>query len=286
MRKSLQKSLIIAGFAFISMNAHATVGGPTYIHSFTYNPANESVYYVETSYNGRGCPPILKRISLNTNKIDTVYSCGQAEKLNDPYDSIKEIEKITAGFKKLSQINLSKNAIQIDVNYYKDVNVEYPVVKEFVSTIYQEDNAVATQTITGCTLDQPFTYAGYAIPGFNQKIIMLVSGIEDCFEGGYISESPVVVGSLINLNKEFSPSNNKSDSALVQSVATRTVFESEKIVVSPNSSSTVATTSEIEVVSTTTPDTSPEGKKILLYTLSALVVGVFVGSMMRKNKIQ
>lgn len=268
------------------MNVQATVGGPTYIHSFTYNPANESVYYVETSYNGRGCPPILKKISLNTNVIDTVYPCDQAEKLSDPYDSIKEIAKITAGFKKLSQINLSKNAIQIDVNYSKDVNAGYPVVKEFVSTIYQRDKAVATQTVTGCTLDQPFTYAGYAIPGFDAKIIMLVSGIKDCFEGGYISELPVVVGSLTNLDKEFSPSNNKSDSALVQSVATRTVFESENIAVSPISSSTPATTSEAETVSTTTPKTNSDSRKILLFTLAALLVGVIAGSKIRKNKIQ
>ena len=65
---------------FVSENARATVGGPTFIREFKYNPLDESVYYIQTSESGRGCPPGLHKISLNTSQSQVVYSCDQGEK--------------------------------------------------------------------------------------------------------------------------------------------------------------------------------------------------------------
>ncbi len=83
--------------------ANATVGGGSYIHSFKYNPLDESVYFIRNDMGGRGCPPELIKISLNTGKEQTVFSCDMGEKLRtnnsyDPSSVTSEIDKLTTGF--------------------------------------------------------------------------------------------------------------------------------------------------------------------------------------------
>ncbi|MDP3996511.1 MAG: hypothetical protein Q8P86_02360, partial [bacterium] len=62
-------------------SSFATVGGPTYISDFKYNPADESVYYIVNSQSGRGCPPELAKISLNSGISEMALSCDEGEKI-------------------------------------------------------------------------------------------------------------------------------------------------------------------------------------------------------------
>ena len=100
--------LIVFGILFTAGNAYATVGGPTFLYDFKYNPADESVYYTLHSESGRGCPPELKKVSLNTLKHSVVYSCAEGEKLAIDDSNIvrNKINEITSGFKNLIPINL------------------------------------------------------------------------------------------------------------------------------------------------------------------------------------
>lgn len=243
MKKIAHFTLVLSAFVFATalftgQSVEATVGGPTFVYSFKYNPQNESVYFVEHSMSGRGCPPELKKISLNTSKVETVYSCDEGEELmleTGSYDNelvLAEIRDITADFKDLSQINLSDNKISVDIDLVRDNYLEgspdWLLGRDFVATIYQSGKEVLRQEVSGCESDQSFTYAGYAIPGFEKKIIMLVSRTEDCFEGGYVGEELLVVGGLNDLDKSYATNYQKGDSALIASEATLVVFEADE----------------------------------------------------------
>lgn len=281
MRNTTYKTLTLAILIFTSHTASATVGGPTYIHSLTYNPKDESVYYIENALNGRGCPPVLKKISLNTAKIDTVYSCDEGEKLSDYNQAIIKINAITKGFKNLSQISLPSNAIEVDVDFVKNSSTEYPEVKEFEAQIFQNKTKLTAQAITGCLLEQPFSFAGYAIPGFNAKIIMISSAKKDCFEGGYIGELPIVVGGVANLDKNYANANNKSDNALASSSGTLTVYEKDTVApyVAPATTTATETTATI-------PDEPEEGSNLLIRSIQILAIlglGVLIGKVIKRK---
>lgn len=276
------KTLLLLGLIFLSHGANATVGGATYLHTFTYNPANESVYFIENDQSGRGCPPILNKISLNTGKIDTVFSCDDGAALPEYDQAMVEIKKITAGFKPLTQISLPANNIKADIDFIKNTTVDYAQKLEFSANVFQNDVKVLDKTIYGCEKNQPFTFGGYAIPGFNAKIILLLSATGDCFEGGYIEEQLFVVGGLTNLNKSYTPTISKSNSALVASPATLTVLESDEI-----DSSTASSTAVVpETVSTTSIPKAAEPIStltILMITALALILGIAAGRTMIKR---
>lgn len=215
----------------------ATVGGPTFVGIFKYNPLDESVYYILHNNNGRGCPPELMRISLNTGKKEIVYSCEEGEKLleKNNYDiSVvnSEIDKIIKDYKPLSQISMKDNQISVDVNFLN--SEKYPsgvggiMMSNFTASVYQNNIKVTDLSIVGCNKEQPFFFAGYAIPGFEKKIILLLSSLGDCFEGGYINEKLYVIGGVSDLNKTFY-SKMKDLSALISSSGTLVVYEPEKI---------------------------------------------------------
>lgn len=235
MKKIFVISAFVLGVFAITGIAKATVGGPTYIHSFKYNPANESVYYTEASYSGRGCPPVLMKMSLESGKLETVYSCDQGEKLlstgaYDPSRVSAVINDMTSGFKGLSLINLRKNNITIDVNFVKTekLSPELDQIRNsvFTATIYQNGKKLTDLQIRGCNKEQPFTFAGYAIPGFEKKIVLLLSTKSDCIEGGYVGESMYVLGGMSSINKEY-VSYYKGDSAFVPNEGTLTVYEED-----------------------------------------------------------
>lgn len=227
-------------------HASATVGGPTVLHGFTYNPTDESVYYIQNSFSGRGCPPILKKISLNSGNISDVYSCEQGEKdayKNGVYDAslaMTEINKIINGFKPLSPISLKDNSLSIDVNFINSEKSSYTppeiIRSNFSALVYQDSKKVTDFTLTGCTTKQPFLFEGYAIPGFEKKIVLLSSTKGDCIEGGYTNETIHVVGGLRTIQKEFYTTTAKGVSALVPHEGTLLVYEPETI--SPTSQNT------------------------------------------------
>lgn len=232
-------SFVIISSIFVFTKTQATVGGETVIYNFKYNPIDESVYYIKQSYSGRGCPPELIKLSLNTGKDEVVYSCDEAEKLSTESDwpsfsgANFEINKIIDGFKSLTAIDLKKNNISIDVNFTKaeifEDNPEYIIRREFIANIYQNNKKISEFKIAGCNLEQPFTFQGYAIPGFEKKIILLLSTKGDCFEGGYVYETLHIAGGIENLDKSSIGNFYKSTSLLVPNEGNLVVFKSDII---------------------------------------------------------
>lgn len=227
--------LLTAAIALIfggALQVHATVGGPSYIYDFKYNPADESVYYIQNSQSGRGCPPILMKISLNSGKYETVLSCDQGEVLLQSSASgvNRKIEEITKNFKALTPLNLPKNNIAVDVDFLRTETISpedsWVIKSHFTAEVLQNKKAVTEFPITGCTREQPFTFAGYAIPGFDKKIMLLLSAKGDCWEGGYTYESLHVIGGVDKLDKT-NAGDYKWNQPLVPSEATLVVFEKD-----------------------------------------------------------
>ena len=215
-------------------NVQATVGGPSFIYDFKYNPQNESVYYKYVSEGGRGCPPELMKISLNDGKVETVFSCDDGEKYNYELPTVDAaINKITESFKQLTPLNLRESNITIDINFLNSENYS-PEFNEllrrnFNVSVYQNNIKVTDFTISGCKMDQPFVFAGYAIPGFDKKIILLSSAVDNCNEGGYIYEILNVVGGVDNLKKDYWSNSYKGSSALVPNEGSLVIYEADKI---------------------------------------------------------
>lgn len=279
----LYLSSIILGVFFVANGVFATVGGPTFIHTFKYNPSDESVYYIQKSESGRGCPPELMKISLNSGKSQVVFSCNEGEKLrggNYDYNGISPVDahinKIIQNFKDLTPINLKDNKISIDVSFvnYENISPELPEIKNanFVASVYQDNKKVIDLPISGCNLEQPFVFAGYAIPGFEKKIVLLLSTKGDCFEGGYIYESLYVVGGLNNLDKTYL-NYYKGQGPLVPNEGTLVVFESDNV----NNENEIIIDPELS-----TENSSPRGIfYIVIASIIALGLGYFFG---RKKK--
>ncbi|MEI7424811.1 MAG: hypothetical protein WCK10_01685 [Candidatus Staskawiczbacteria bacterium] len=72
-------------------------------------------------------------------------------------------------------------------------------------------------------------FCGYAIPGFDKKIILLSSAVSNCNEGGYIYETLNVVGGVDNLKKDYWSNSYKGSSALVPNEGSLVVYEADKI---------------------------------------------------------
>jgi len=258
----------------------ATVGGPTFIYDLRYNPQDESVYYTKVSESGRGCPPELMKISLVSGQSQVVFSCSDGEKLtaSSGYEFslvAEEINKIVSNFNNLAQINLKKNKISIDVSFvdYKKYGPETNEIQSanFIASVYQDNKKVIDLPITGCNLEQPFTFAGYAIPGFDKKIVLLLSTKGDCWEGGYTYESLYVVGGLDNLDKTSFSNDYKTASALTPNEGTLVVFEADKLSNTNNSN----TLQNIYLYSIG-----------LLAVLISVLVGIILGKLFaKKNNI-
>jgi len=260
----------------------ATVGGPTYIGAFTYNKADESIYFTYISQSGRGCPPVLNKISLVTEKVDTVFSCDQGEVLvgtdyTQGANKVNaEIARITSGFKDVTPINLSKNDIQVDIDFVRSEPIEpgseWMIQSFFTAKVYQNNTLVDEFTLTGCTKEQPFTIAGYAIPGFEKKLILLVSTKSDCWEGGYTGESLYVIGGIDGVNRTPPGEYKTTQAPLVPSEATLVVFEQDKVIAT-----------NIDPAATSTNNGEVAGKTIrgtlymVLGAIIALIVGLIVG---------
>lgn len=263
--------------------SHATTGGPTYIYSFKYNPANESVYFVQQDEGGRGCPPELLKMSLSTGKIDVVFSCSQGESLMSANSAAgvapvtTAINNIVKDFKDLTPISLPKNNITIDVNFVNSEKLspgdEWIVRSRFTATVFQYASQIAEIPIVGCAIDQPFVFAGYAIPGFEKRIVLLLSTKGDCFEGGYINETLYSVGNIGHLDRTQANDSGKIASPLVLSAATLVVFERDNV------SANIATTDNAKPVDiATTIATTQISPQCNSYPLMLLVVAAMIGT--------
>ncbi|MCC2631257.1 MAG: hypothetical protein K0S38_1066 [Candidatus Paceibacter sp.] len=272
--------LVLGGLTVSITNVHATVGGPTFIHTFTYNPQDESVYYVEESHSGRGCPPELIKMSLSSGKHQTVFSCDKGEQLlsDGNYDITRvpnEINKIITNFKFLTPIHLKSNKISIDVAFIgtEKIASDSEEIKgaTFTASIYQDTKKIADVPIYGCNKDQPFTFAGYAIPGFEKKIVLLVSTKGDCFEGGYTDETLYVVGGIQHLDTKNSINFYKGPSALAPHEGTLVIYEADKL----ETSVTLATSSNV--------NPTEDAQKFSILTLIVVaLVSVVIGALIGK----
>jgi len=239
----MEKIIILVVFILLTplfpVKVEATVGGESLIYNFKYNPADESIYYIFQSDSGRGCPPELMKLSLNSEKTETVLSCSQGESLlsesnNYDYSSVGlEIERITKDFKPLTTLDLKLNNIAIDVNFISAENysseINEVMRRYFTALVYQGNNKVKELSMVGCNLNQPFTFQGYAIPGYNKRIALLLSTKGNCFEGGYANESLYTVTGVDNLNKTVTTNFFKSSSALTPNEGNLVIYESDNI---------------------------------------------------------
>lgn len=297
--------LFLALIILLSGNiVSATTGGPTYINNLKYNPQNESVYYMQYDYGGRGCPPELMKISLVDGKTEAVYSCDQAEKVLSPYYQAgqdfnagllkvsTEINKIVANFKELSPINLKKNNIDIDLQFVKSENFEFDpeYIKNsiFNATVSQNGKKIMEKTISGCNTEQPFTFMGYAIPGFDKKIIVLLSAKGDCFEGGYTRESLFVVGGLDNLQKEYL-NYYKGDDPLTPNEGTLTIYANETTLNTNTDekpeSVTITETMDKDYLNNPIYELFNNSKPIIsVFIIGAIILGFILGRVIKRNK--
>lgn len=271
--------VLIFGGGLVS-SVQATVGGPTYIYDFRYNPQDESVYYTEVSESGRGCPPELMKISLVSGQPQVVFSCSDGEKLSSASLVSFEINKITKDFKQLTPLNLRENNIAIDINFLNSENyspeLDELLRRNFNTSVYQNNKKVADFTISGCKMEQPFVFAGYAIPGFDKKIILLSSAVSNCNEGGYIYETLHVVGGVDNLKKDYWSNSYKESSALVPNEGTLVVFEAEKL-----SNSTPNAPSQ-----DTKNFNSSQNIYLYLIGVLAVVISIFIGIVLGRLSVK
>ncbi len=288
MKTTLSNIALIAILSLGFINtAHATTGGPNFIYDFKYNHADESVYFTRSDQSGRGCPPELFKISLETRNSSIVYTCDMGEAIvnqsnNYNYDLVRQaIQNITNTFKPLTVIDLKKNNIEIDLQFVKEEKYQGDDSvrsRTFKGVVYQNNQKVDEFILSGCSIDQPFIFQGYAIPGFEKKIMILSSTRSDCVEGGYIGESIKVVGGVDNLDKSYAQYNYKSASALVASESTLIVFEAD----------TVSTTTETETPEENNPGATETTSKRAIYTTIVSVIlvlgaGFLIGQKMNRK---
>ena len=195
MKRIFRICIILAFFSTVSI-VSATVGGEKHMDSFTYNPANESVYYIKSDFGGRGCPPELFKMSLVSGKTDIVIPCG--DDMNDVLN--RKIQAATSGFKPLIPFELGTHAIAINVAFVRSEQYSPEIdeisMSHFTATVYQDEKKVYDFPVQGCSAGQPFTFQGYSIPGYDKKIIVRLTTKGDCFEGGYKYDTAHVVGGV------------------------------------------------------------------------------------------
>lgn len=287
-------------FAFIIASSlptisHATTGGPTYIYSFKYNPANESVYFVQQNESGRGCPPELLKMSLSTGKTDVVFSCSQGESLISANSATgvasvtTAINNIVKDFKDLTPISLPKNNIAIDVNFVKSEKLSptdnWIARSQFTAEVSQDANKITDVLIVGCASDQPFVFAGYAIPGFEKRIVLLLSTKGDCFEGGYTNETLYSIGNINHLDRTQANDSWKTASPLVPSAATLVVFERDNM----STNATATNNNQVDTATTTAAAQSAESNSypqifLAVAAIIGAIIGFILGALIFRNR--
>lgn len=222
------------------------------------------------------------KTSLVAEESQIAYSCDQGEQLlaNGDYDNSRvysEINKITDGFKNLTPISLKENKISIDVAFVKNETYS-PASNEFSGAIfdvsvYEDTVKIKNMSVQGCNTEQPFTFEGYAIPGFNKKIVLLLSTKGDCFEGGYIKETIHVVGGLDSVSKNTTITSFKNETALSPHEGTLVVFESDEV-----------TGADEKEVATPSPSISTNSSPLITLIIAAILLGTFFGRLSKKKQ--
>jgi hypothetical protein len=283
-------------FAFsITNNVFATVGGSTLLYNFKYNPADESVYYTQIDESGRGCPPTLRKISLVDESVQTVFSCEQGEDLIDNnwenrYLIDQKINEITNQFKDLLPISLKENNFNIDVKFLTEKYIgdeeQYLIGRIFSTEIYQNGEIIDQKEISSCDSEDPFLFEAYSIPGFEKKILLLMSAKRDCVEGGYVSDSVYIVGGVKNLNKDVPVNIFKTISPIQPNKHTLIVYEADgipdKITVEDDNNNEAAGKNNF------LSNLFSQDKIYLFAVIGAIIflVGLFIGKTVSSRKVK
>ncbi|MEK6809484.1 MAG: hypothetical protein AABY40_02320 [Nanoarchaeota archaeon] len=181
-------------------NVSATVGGPTTIDRLSYKSSENSLYYVVNDGGGRGCPPIIEKLNLSTKERTQVKTCNEIESTYyrdensaTSYNQFIEDTFKYPAVKALPIISLTKNNISILVEYVGEHKFdEYNVSSDFRATILQGNQKKGAIDFIGCYKDQPDVFKGYIIPDTN-KMVLEISRIGDCFEGGYTKDDVYIL---------------------------------------------------------------------------------------------
>jgi hypothetical protein len=286
MKKLILFVLAFAIFSIGATQAHATTGGPTYVYYLKYNPADASLYYTEQSDSGRGCPPELKKISVVTGQASTVISCDDAESIDVPNGVETEIAGITDSFSDAAAINLEKNNIDIILTFAGEEKItdDYVLKNHFIAHVYQDGVSVGEFPVEGCSINQPFLFAGYALRGLNKKLVLLLSTKGDCMEGGYIRESLRVISATVKDRTPIAGSYKTRD-PLVPSEDTLIVYSEESHRPSSTDPSPTPTPFPTPTTAPVTPVTSTDDTSEITIAIVAalfLIIGVILGHHAKK----
>ncbi len=198
---------VLAVFSFLTSTekAFATVGGPTYISGIASDTTNKFLYYTVNDNGGRGCPPIIHKVDLNTLQDAPVKSCDDFEK-EFPYTEAglqaynQFISGVYQNLSYLGSVSLEKNNITVDVKFISEEvqyegDYDYLGWTNFRARISQDGVELGSIDFRGCAEEQPHIFEGYMIPN-SDKMAFLISNKGDCFEGGYVKEILHVIGGV------------------------------------------------------------------------------------------
>ena len=194
---------VIFSLFLSSEKVFATVGGQTYISQIAYNASDDSVYYIENNYGGKGCPPIIHSVNLSKIQDVDVKTCDEVlQEFFSNYSARSGenegrynefIAGIYQNLLNLGGVSLKKNNIDIRVEFLSErIEAGEKFWTEFRATITQDSKEIAKLDFRGCVKDQPHIFEGYRIPNTDAMAI-LISNKGDCFEGGYVQEILKVV---------------------------------------------------------------------------------------------
>ncbi len=274
--------LIICSGIFLGVSqVKATTGGPTFIYNLTFNPADSSVYFLERSEGGKGCPPELKKISLLDEIITDVISCDMAGML-DKSELDLEINTITSNFKDVTMLLLPRNSIAFDVSQVRTEMLSDGWVSrtEFLVTVYQNGKQIGQFPATGCSANQPFVFGGYLARGITKKFILILSTKGDCFEGGYSKDTIHVING-ITIEDKSSYGDAKSDKPLTKNEATIVVNiadQSTKTTATPTSQYT----QDLPVYSSSDSKRSTTDVTTAILAAAFTILGVVLGYHIKK----
>jgi hypothetical protein len=295
MKKHLSLLVIILSvfsLLILSEKVLATVGGPTYISEIAYNSSNNSVYYLENDYGGKGCPPVIHQINLTNNQDTEVKTCDQvfqeyfknySEENNQKYRQF--ISNFYKNLSYIGSVSLKKNNIGVSVDSLSErVEAGEKYSTEFRAILTQDNKEVAKIDFRGCDKEQPHIFEGYRIPN-SDAIAVLISNKGDCFEGGYIRETLHLVKGIkyhdTNIVRGF-----KEAAATEPNLGNMIVYASSKDVVNNNNTdnSTNTSTNQSEV---TQSDQQTQSKNLItvsiLIGIVALIVGILLGYLIGKR---
>ena len=285
----LSFALICLSLGLFIQTAHATVGGPTYVYDLKFDAKTNTIYYSEQNYGGKGCPPELKAIPLETQISQIIISCDSGLDASQQAQEAK-MASFTAGLPSLVPLNLNKNNITVTLENLgpEKLTDTWTLKYNFIAHVSQNGEEKTKFPLSLCNPNESVNINGYPIPGIRDTIAIVVSGKSDCFEGGYIAESVHIVSDL-HLLYLASPNTTKTNAALVPYEGTLIVSASKVPVASvkPVASATPAPTpaTSITPVASTqiTEDSYIKKENNFLMIIIALVLTLGLGILLGRT---